>query len=176
MFDDLWSESAAARRLSTVTLLAAVVVAAQAAPTGAWRAVYLALLVLASAAGLGWALRAPGEPAALACLLALGGAGGLLAAAGDDRDSVAAALIFAVVAAGAAAQRYELRRALIVATVASVALLAAAPREPAIVAFAALVLPLALTTGIARRGYVERAGLAEQLLAEVQRSREERAR
>src|SRR4051812_44926969 len=176
MFDDFWSESAAARRLSSVTLLAAVVVAAQAAPTGASRAVYLALLVVASAAGLGWALRAPGEPAALACLLALGGAGGLLAAAGDDRDSIAAALIFALVAVGAAAQRYERGRALAVAGVTTAALLAGAPRAPAIVAFAALVLPMTLATARARRGYVQRAELAEQLLAEAQRSREERAR
>src|SRR4051794_29919086 len=176
MLDELWNEGPAARRLSTLTVVAATVVAAQAAPSGASRAAYVALLAMAAGAGLIWTLRSPGEPARLVCLLVLGGAGGLLAAAGDDRDSIAVALIFALVAAGAAAQRYDRGRALAVAGVSSVALLAAAPREPAIVAFAALVLPLTLATALARRGYVQRAELAEQLLAEAQRSREERAR
>jgi signal transduction histidine kinase len=176
MLDELWNDGTAARRLSAVTVLAATVVAAQATPSGESRAAYVALLTVAAGAGLAWTVRTPGEPATLVCLLVLGGAGGLLVAAGDDRDSIAAALIFALVAAGAAAQRYERARALAVAGVASVALLAGAPREPAIVAFAALVLPVTLATAIARRGYVKRAELAEQLLAEAQRSREERAR
>src|SRR4051794_12080942 len=176
MLDELWNEGPAARRLSTVTILAATVVAAQATPSGPSGAAYVALVLLAAGAGLVWTVRAPGEPARLVCLLVLGGTGALLAAVGDDRDSIAAALIFALVAAGAAAQRYDRGRALAVAGVSSVALLAAAPREPAIVAFAALVLPLTLATAIARRGYVQRAELAEQLLAEAQRSREERAR
>src|SRR5918911_747629 len=117
-----------------------------------------------------------GDRATLACLVVLGAAGGLLAVASDDRDGVAAALLFAAVAAGAAAQRFSPRVALGVAAVATAALLADAARTPAAVAFAALVVPGTLATGLARRQLADRAEVAERLLAQEQRTREERAR
>src|SRR4051794_6325342 len=168
-----------ARRLTMVTLVAATVLAVHApgrTGSGAVDAGYLALVVVATAAWIAWTTVARGDLAELACLILLAAAGGLLAVASDDRDGVAAALLFAAVAAGAAAQRFPLRVALGVAAVATAALLADAARTPAAVAFAALVVPGTLATGLARRELGDRAEVAERLLAQEQRSREERAR
>src|SRR3954470_11020839 len=129
------------RRLTVVTLAAATVLAAHAPPlTAAGRpeSGYLALVAVATAAWLAWAVAATSERAALACLVVLAGAGGLLAVASNDRDGVAAALIFAAVAAGAAAQRFPLRLALVVAATGTTAILVDATQTPAAVAFAAL--------------------------------------
>ena len=140
-------------RLTMVTLLAATVLAVHApARTGSGEldAIYLVLVLVATAAWVAWAMFARGDRATLACLVVLGAAGGLLAVASDDRDGVAAAMLFAAVAAGAAAQRFPLHVALGVAAVATAALLADAARTPAAVAFAALVVPGTLAAGLAR--------------------------
>src|SRR4051794_32523185 len=168
-------------RLTVAVLLAATVLAAQAAPgaaSGRSAPVYLALLAVATAAWLAWVpLAVAGDDRrTVACLMALGVAGGSLAVAGDDRDAGAAAVLFVTVASGAAAQRLPLRPALAVAGVATLALLADVTRTPAALVFAALVIPATLATGLARRQLAERAEVAEQLLAEAQRTREERAR
>src|SRR4051794_35797263 len=100
-----WSgDGSLSRRLTTVTLLAATVLAAHAAPAARSEVVYVALLALATAAWLAWTLLAPDARPTYACLVAVAGAGGLLAVASDDRDGVAAAVLFGAVAAGAAAQ------------------------------------------------------------------------
>jgi len=166
-------------RLTMVTLVAATVLAVHAparTASGDVDALYLTLVVAATASWLAWTLAARGDGATLACLVVLGSAGGLIAVASDDRDGVAAAIMFTAVAAGAAAQRFPLRVAVGVAAVASAALLADAARTPATVVFAALVVPATLATGVARRQLADRADVAERLLAQEQRTREERAR
>lgn len=170
---------ATTRRLTVVALLAATVLAAHAVPrtpTGGSELVYLALLGLATGAWLAWARLAAGDRATLACLGVLAAAGGLLGVAAGSRDGVAASVLFATVASGAAAQRFPLRLALAVAGIATLALLADVVRTPAAVVVAALVIPATVATGLARRQLAERAEVAEQLLAEAQRTREERAR
>jgi signal transduction histidine kinase len=173
------SEGSLARRLTAVALVAATVLAAHASPltaTGQPQAGYVALVGLVAGASLVWTLLAPQSRASLTCLVVLAGAGGLLAVASDDRDGLAAAMIFAAVATGAAAQAYPLGPAVAVATVATAALLTDVAHTPAALAFAGLVIPATLATGFARRQLAERAEVAEQLLVEVQRTREERAR
>src|SRR3954447_21974315 len=172
-------EGSLARRLTTVAFVAATVLAAHAPPqTGAGRPElgYLALVVVTAVAWVAWTLLALDARATLGCLAVVAGAGGLLAVASDDRDGMAAALIFAAVATGTAAQAYSVGRAVGVAAIATAALLSHVARTPAALVCAAVVIPATLATGVARRQLADRAEVAEQLLAEAQRSREERAR
>src|SRR3954454_17617955 len=172
-------EGSLARRLTTVAFVAATVLAAHAPPqTGAGRPElgYLALVVVTAVAWVAWTLLALDARATLGCLAVVAGAGGLLAVASDDRDGMAAALIFAAVATGTAAQAYSVGPAVGVAAIATAALLSDVARTPAALVFAAVVIPATLATGVARRQLADRAEVAEQLLAEAQRSREERAR
>src|SRR3954468_7790862 len=172
----LSGDGSIAQRLTIVAMLSTTLLAAHAAPRSSREVIYLALLAVATGAWLAWTLFAESERATLVCLLGLAGAGGLLAVASDDRDALAASLVFATVASGSAAQRFPLRVALVVASVATLALLIEAVQTPAAVVFAALVIPATLASGVARRQLADRAEVAEQLLAEAQRSREERAR
>jgi signal transduction histidine kinase len=176
MAPEPWWDGRSSRRLTIVTLTAATVVAAHATPSGGNRVLYVGLLCAGTIAWLAWMLRVPAGRARLACLAVLGVAGGLLAVTGDDRDSLAAAFVIGLVAVGAAVQDHSVREAMLVAGLTAAALLADVIREPAVAAFVALAVPLTLVAGLARRGSAERAELAEQLLAEAQRSREQRAR
>lgn len=173
------SEGSPARRLTAVAFATATVMAAHAAPqttAGRPELAYVALVAVTAAAWVAWTLLAAHPRAALACLALVAGAGGLLAVASQDRDGVASALIFAAVATGTAAQAQRVRAALGVAAVATAGLLADVAHTPVALAFAALVIPATLAAGFARRQLAERAEVAEQLLAEAQRTREERAR